>query len=627
MPLDFSKLGITIADDRGNILTAPLRGGQPSGTYRTVVNGTAPKSILHKVGDSTPGSTPREAYYIQGSASTDKDSGLPVEMGLYPEVATPVGMANLKANGVVVSGKTLPMISRTDLTNNNQFDVIEPFLINDPLYTPLSFSYSPGKILTTPTSKNEDSEKSAKAYKESDGYSGTAKAQRDFLHYLDSEVTAIPPNPQSPIDHLASFVQTSGSLEDPTYLGYDIIIDTLNSPLFNGSILDFIRTMDNKFSDPDIKAREEIWRNFCGDFFSFFHSNTSVSTDFTKTVDTDTPPLKIPNRLDRTNAKPYYLKKLGGLDKLVEKEILGANDSTKAFVDYGKDVITLGLYEDVRLSTGTLAFLYKSLAWSRVKGKQIIPENLLRFDVNIEITEIRNFNRVMKEVQSGNLNIYADIPPKYIYTLYDCQFEFKDMSHPGEIDMTEAAKQVDAFDISFNYKFSTLKLQRFVWNTNTSSFNIHEIDNGMIGASSSIVNRSGNKQEPSYTISRNITAMTASSALNSYKMSYAINQYQQQNIKTQSPSVGPKQDSLFKRAFEGLVKNVEKAIDNRINTDLTIQYKLLNETLENIRNSIGFGRMSEPTNVYETNPLKDDLKNAFRDFVGQSIKGFFSGDI
>lgn len=620
MPLDFSKLGIIIADDRGNILTAPLRGGQPSGTYRTVVNGTAPKSILHKVGD-TPGSTPREAYYIQGSASIDKDSGLPVEMGLYPEVATPVGMANLKANGVVVSGKTLPMISRTELANN-QFDAIEPFLINDPLYTPLSFSYSGGEP-TTPTSKNNKGRDTTALYDDSDGYSGTARAQRDFLHYLDSSVTAIPgdPSPESS-QHLASFVQTSGSLEDPTYLGYDIIIDKLNSPLFNGSILDFINQFSDK--DDDIKSREEIWRNFCGDFFSFFHSNISEDTGFVKTV--DTPPTKGSYRLDRTNAKPYYLKKISGLDKLVEKEILGANDSTKAFVDYGKDVITLGLYEDVRLSTGTLAFLYKSLAWSRVKGKQIIPENLLRFDVNIEITEIRNFNRVMKEVQSGNLNIYADIPPKYIYTLYDCQFEFKDMSHPGEIDMTESAKSTDSFDISFNYKFSTLKLQKFTWDMNTSSFNTHEIDNGIVNGSP-YIDSGGNIQLPFETISSNITTMTASSPINSYKMSYAINQYQQQNIKTQSPSVGPKQDSLFKRAFEGLVKNVEKAIDNRINTDLTTQFKLLNETLDNIRNSIGFGRMSEPTNVYETNPLRDDLKNAFRDFVGQSIKGFFSGGL
>ena len=620
MPLDFSKLGITIADDRGNILTAPLRGGQPTGTYRTVVNGTAPKSILHKVGDSTPGSTPREAYYIQGSASIDKDSGLAVEMGLYPEVATPVGMANLKANGVVVSGKTLPMISRTDLTNNNQFDAIEPFLINDPLYTPLSFSYS-GGIPTTPTSKNDKLKETANKYKESDGYSRTAKAQRDFLHYLDSNVTAIPdPDPQVPSSqHLVSFVQTSGSLEDPTYLGYDIIIDKLNSPLFNGSILDFI----NQFSDPDIKAREEIWRNFCGDFFSFFHSNISEDTGFVKTV--DTPPTKGSYRLDRTNAKPYYLKKISGLDKLVEKEILGANDSTKAFVDYGKDVITLGLYEDVRLSTGTLAFLYKSLAWSRVKGKQVIPENLLRFDVNIEITEIRNFNRVVKGVQNNDLEVYADIPPKYIYTLYDCQFEFPNMSHPGDIDMTEPAKSTDSFDISFNYKFSTLKLQKFTWNN--KNFNITEIDNGIVNDDSIYYTKSGKSLEPFDNISSNITTMTASSPINSYKMSYAINAYQQQNIKTQSPSVGPKQDSLFKRAFEGLVKNVEKAIDNRINTDLTTQFKLLNETLDNIRNSIGFGRMSEPTNVYETNPLRDDLKNAFRDFVGQSIKGFFSGGL
>lgn len=614
MPLDFSKLGITIADDRGNILTAPLRGGQPSGTYRTVVNGTAPKSILHKVGTDNPGSTPREAYYVQGQSLIDKSSGLPVEMGLYPEVATPVGMGNLKSRGASAS--------RTEVLNNT-FNLIEPFLVNDPLYTPLSFSYS-GGIPTTPTSKSDISKESITLYDEVDGYSGTAKAQRDFLHYLDSKVTRIPDNPQIPSNqHLASFIQTSDNLEDPTYFGYDIIIDIPNSPLFNGSILDFINSTNNGklvFNDPDIQSRKDIWKNFCGDFFSFFHSNTNAGNDFIKTF------IDSSNRLDRTDAKPYYLRKLEGLDKLVEKEILGVNDTTKAFVDYGKDVIKLGLYEDVRLSTGTLAFLYKTLAWSRVKGKQIIPENLLRFDVNIEITEIRNFNRVVKGVKNGDLNVYSDIPPKYVYTLYDCQFEFPNMSHPGDIDMTESAKATDSFDISFNYKFSTLKLQRFKWDKDTSIFNISEIDNRIVNKSP-YVNSGGNIQFPFDNISNNITSMTASSALNSYKASYAIGKYQQQNIKTQSPSTGPKQESLFKRAFEGLVKDAEKAINNRINTDLTNQYKLLNETLTNIRNSVGFGRMSEPVNVYDRNPYQDDLKNAFRNFVGQSIKGFFSGDI
>jgi hypothetical protein len=76
----------------------------------------------------------------------------------------------------------------------------------------------------------------------------------------------------------------------------------------------------------------------------------------------------------------YYLKKVAGLKNLSESN---TGDTKKYLVDYRKDLITLDFNEDVTLSIGTLAHLYKLLYWSKPNGKSIIPENLLRFNCDI----------------------------------------------------------------------------------------------------------------------------------------------------------------------------------------------------------------------------------------------------
>jgi hypothetical protein len=72
--------------------------------------------------------------------------------------------------------------------------------------------------------------------------------------------------------------------------------------------------------------------------------------------------------------------------------------------------------------------------------------------------------------------------------------------------------------------------------------------------------------------------------------------------------------------------DLKRAAVREINRQIITQARLLNRTLDNIRNSIPLaGRMSAPTNVYEQDQLSlaTDVQNSIRNFVGRSIKGFF----
>ena len=64
-----------------------------------------------------------------------------------------------------------------------------------------------------------------------------------------------------------------------------------------------------------------------------------------------------------------------------------------------------------------------------------------------------------------------------------------------------------------------------------------------------------------------------------------------------------------------------------------MRLRLLNNTLDKLRNGAGLGRMREPTNVYKNydNPLGIssgfffDVKNSLRDFAGDSLGGKIGG--
>lgn len=294
--------------------------------------------------------------------------------------------------------------------------------------------------------------------------------------------------------------QTTLNNQDPIVFGYQLSIISETSPLFNGAIPDFLY----KYSKmTDIKTRLVTYYQFFWSFFSLFEleivrdelrdSRVDYNSNFTdldkwynKIITqriyskSDLNEFTNSNTGNIFNKTPYYLKKISGLDKLIEKN---GFDGKNNFTDYGTDMITLTLNEDTNLSAGSLIMLYKTLSWSKRSGKKMIPDNLLRFDLEITVSETRHYNRVI-----GDKTI-ADIPNKYTYFLYECQFVFDKMSHGDSIDMSNIKVLNEGVDISFTYKYSTVKMSTYKPNLinigdgeipNSLEFSENSIDNGKL---------------------------------------------------------------------------------------------------------------------------------------------------
>lgn len=442
-----------------------------------------------------------------------------------------------------------------------------------------------GSVASTANSKNDSNIK----YTDSFG----DKRDNDFRHGQDTSWTdkgglkdrLVPDGGVNAKDtYLASFMATSNTNEDPTMLGYDLRIDFTNSPLFNGAIEDFI----SKFTDTaEIASRLEIYNRFKIQFLSFFRSDVGV------------PGVSDPIR-------SYYVKKISGLNKLIEANL--SNDSKKSFVNYGEDFITLTLNEDVTQNMGYLSSLYKSLSWSRINGKQVIPANLLRFNLILTITEIRKYNRVIK-YNASDLSYYPDLISKYDYNLYECQLFFPTMPHGDALDLSSPSL-VDSYDIQFNYKFSTLRFDKYKFE-GSDVMNSYFIDNQFVNPNQ-ITPFNGNLSR----VGSSIELTNKSPRLSAIDT----------NTPTNSLTQDAAQRSTFKDNMKRLGGDLKRAAVREINRQVITQARLLNRTLDNIRNSIPLaGRMSAPTNVYEQDQLSlaTDVQNSIRNFVGKSLKGFF----
>lgn len=258
-----------------------------------------------------------------------------------------------------------------------------------------------------------------------------------------------------------NFKYTPFENTDPVIFGFEIIFDDISSPLLNGSIVDFLNLLSNV---SEVNARKRVYEEFKYQFTKFFKTKASVRFDeeqlsITKVRNFGFPETEKSQKLSeagKKSYKSYYVQKIGGLSKLIESNT--PNDK-KYIVDYNKDVITLDFHESVSLSVGTLAHLYKLLYWSKPNGKGMVPENLLRFNCDIVISEIRNFARVRKS--GNNLEVIKDNLSRYIYSLKECQFYFDKMPHDDAIDLTQP-KEFEHVQIQFDYKYSTMKFERFV---------------------------------------------------------------------------------------------------------------------------------------------------------------------
>ena len=658
------------------------------------------------------GFTPEEAFFIKGTQSIDPISGFPTEKGNVsslvslnnnstegkifrtdlswsPSNASPLD-DTLHGNQLRLTGNHINSDSRSSAGFTDPLDYVintDDININIP-----GLTGTPRELGDNPTNIKPNFNKNNPIYTDpytllnGDGvnikgakniYSSFNNIKQfNFLHNLDGPLEngsgqskgnidqKLLANPKAANEiYLGSFIRTADDNEDPTMFGYDVSIIVDTSPLFNGSIISFI----NQFtSEQEVESRREVWIAFCNQLFKFFgvdhrsflpytldrwSNGTTASTSTNNQLDASGSPSAFVYDKNSGAQKAYYLKKISGLDKLVEGEISSTADAVKTMVDYGKDMIKLSVWEDVSVNMGYLSTLYKTLSWSRFNGKQIIPENLLRFDVDITITEIRQYNRVIKDNQTkGNLGVYVDNLAKYKYSLYDCQFKFERLSHGDQIDMS-ATKIVEDFDLEFTYKYSTLHFSKFSFSgTQSKQTFIENAQPNVLDVSPTIATntkiQSGSlknymdssglirydylpKNSDTYipSTSKGTSDIITQQKINESQKTVSQFSSKWDNYKNSSQSTLDKanQNHSTNNLLSNLGKKLNKSVVHEVNRQITTQAKLLNNTLDNIRNSVGSGRMSAPTNFYNGNTLfRNEMINSVRDFVGQSVRSFFT---
>jgi len=223
--------------------------------------------------------------------------------------------------------------------------------------------------------------------------------------------------------------------DDPTYLGYTLKIETESSALWNygvvdiaepgetGSALSFI----NKYATiPEIAQRRDIYFEFLTRFSQLF----GTTLNYNKFV------------------KSNYIESITGLDKLMEK-----------MVKYNaEDKLTVMLTEDVSLKSTYISELYNNLIYSYNNQRYVMPENTLRFDLLIEISDIRVFRNVVADGSGSTIFSTNSTPPKMVFRLHDCNFDFfKSRPFPDGITMG-GGDQADksARNISFDIKYKSI---------------------------------------------------------------------------------------------------------------------------------------------------------------------------
>ena len=197
--------------------------------------------------------------------------------------------------------------------------------------------------------------------------------------------------------------------QDPLFPTIDIVLDTAWSPLF---ITDSTATSLN-----NVGIRSTSYKNSLAKFLQDYGSGANfiysirarqkIHDQFLKTLFTlfNTEF----NQIDRN--KSYYINSVAGLDKL-----------TSRIVDFEKDKITIVLNEDVSMISGYLSQLYNNLSYSYRDQRQMIPANLLRFNMYIKVHDVRN---MYFDMPDGTGTTTSFDKSYTIYLLRDCTFDFK----------------------------------------------------------------------------------------------------------------------------------------------------------------------------------------------------------
>lgn len=194
-------------------------------------------------------------------------------------------------------------------------------------------------------------------------------------------------------------------LDDPTYLGFSLSFD-INSPLFNEATTG--NTNDSSYSQ------------------------TPSAVGYLAAIGEDTRMSYLKSfiqGMQQINAeRSYYWQTIEGLSDVWQKN---TDFATDPFVGSEENEgITIGCLEAIDLKLTALFSLYRMAVYDAKYRRFIVPKNLLRFNVTINIQEIRKFKTVRNWLSSLNISQAKQDTLDYInentsqisFTLNDCMW-------------------------------------------------------------------------------------------------------------------------------------------------------------------------------------------------------------
>jgi len=165
--------------------------------------------------------------------------------------------------------------------------------------------------------------------------------------------------------------------DDPTYLGFKIVIDFASSPLFAGTLTSQ-PNQDGSETPLDASA------------LSYLRKVAPAKADSL---------IRFANTLyDMQTKRHYFFQEIEGLDNVWKTSTKFINgDPYRGGPD---SKISINCLESIDLKTTALMALYRNAFLDLKMRRVILPRNLREFDVTIYIQEIRKFKSVIRRLQT-----------------------------------------------------------------------------------------------------------------------------------------------------------------------------------------------------------------------------------
>tara|TARA_R100000541_G_scaffold7648_6_gene15320 strand:- start:3815 stop:5287 length:1473 start_codon:yes stop_codon:yes gene_type:complete len=285
------------------------------------------------------------------------------------------------------------------------------------------------------------------------------------------------------------------ALDDPTYLGFSLMFDIL-SPLFNAAQIGNVPAADVP-DQPAATALDTVAGNITEGLNGIREGigDALGIKNFGGQQGDSAPGQSGPNEYPSEPSAVGYLAKIGearrakylkafiqGIQEVVKtrpyyfQTIAGLLEAWGKSTEFGvdpytgtvdsKDGITVGCLEAVDLKITGLFNLYRMAVYDERMKRFVLPKNLMRFDVYVDVHEIRRFVTTRNWLKALNTGDASPESSKYVnentsrvrFKFTECTF---DPSASGKVfeSVTNAGGTVASTEIKFGYGVMELQSQ------------------------------------------------------------------------------------------------------------------------------------------------------------------------